>query len=175
FYARMLGGDTFGAATLAARKATYDEARKAGQNDATWGAYQCYGDPDYRLRAPSNLRGSGDGESGFVAVSEAIDAAHRVYDDVNIGLERDLEALRARLQAIEKAAQPWIGSAELRVALAEAWGELGDLGKAVDHYSEAVKGADTSFKAKAIEQLANLSLRDAVLKFRALPPEKRDL
>ena len=175
FYARMLGGDTFGAATLAARKATYDKARKAGLSDATWGAYQCYGDPDYRLRAPSDLRGTDDGESGFVAVSEAIDAAYRVYDDVNIGLERDLEALRPRLQAIEKAAQPWIGSAELRVALAEAWGELGDLGKAVDHYSEAVKGADTSFKAKAIEQLANLSLRDTVLKFRALSPDKRDL
>src|ERR1700683_1787970 len=46
FYRAMLGGDSFGNATLRARRAAYFGG-VARSN--TWGAYQCYGDPDYRL------------------------------------------------------------------------------------------------------------------------------
>jgi CHAT domain-containing protein len=44
FYGKMLAGSGFGDATLAARK----EAAK-GNNSMTWAAYQCYGDPEFRL------------------------------------------------------------------------------------------------------------------------------
>ena len=63
----------------------------------------------------------------------------QVRDDLNIGLERKLDPLRERLEALEAAAQKWLGKAELRVALAEAWGELGDLPKAIEHYTAAVR------------------------------------
>jgi len=45
FYSAMLSGDCFGDATHAARKSTYERH----PNDNTWGAYHCYGDPDYKL------------------------------------------------------------------------------------------------------------------------------
>lgn len=45
FYAEMLKGERFGNAVRAAREATF----KAEPRSNTWGAYQCYGDPDYRL------------------------------------------------------------------------------------------------------------------------------
>jgi hypothetical protein len=45
FYKEMLDGATFGIATWEARKAAYAENPKSN----TWGAYQCYGAPDYRL------------------------------------------------------------------------------------------------------------------------------
>mgnify|MGYP001764437738 FL=1 len=45
FYDRMLKGRPFGEAVQAARRETFE--RHPGTN--TWGAYQCYGDPDYRL------------------------------------------------------------------------------------------------------------------------------
>ena len=41
----MLKGETFGDAVKTARRRTYDG--HPGSN--TWGAYQCYGDPDFRL------------------------------------------------------------------------------------------------------------------------------
>jgi tetratricopeptide (TPR) repeat protein len=170
FYQAMMGGRTFGEATLLARQAAY----RANPNSSTFGAYQCYGDPDFRLRADKRRR-AGDGAQGFLAVSEAIEAVMQVRDDLNIGLERKLDTLREGLEALEAAAQKWLGKAELRVALAEAWGELGDLPKAIEHYMAAVRSPDTSFKVKAIEQLANLSVRNAVVTMRALPPEKRDL
>ncbi|MGH9370950.1 MAG: CHAT domain-containing protein, partial [Vicinamibacterales bacterium] len=44
-YGEMLKGQPFGEAIKAARMATY-EGHKASN---TWGAYQCYGDPDFRL------------------------------------------------------------------------------------------------------------------------------
>ena len=169
FYEAMLNGETFGKATLLARQAAY----RANPNSSTFGAYQCYGDPDYRLRANKRRKG-GDGPQSFVAVSEAIEAVMQVRDDLNIGLERKLDTLKDRLNTLEGAAQKWLGKAELRVALAEAWGELGDLPKAIEHYTAAVRSSDASFKVKAIEQLANLSVRNAVVTLRVLPPEKRD-
>jgi hypothetical protein len=169
FYKAMLEGRTFGEATLFARQAAY----RANPNSSTFGAYQCYGDPDYRLRVdkkPGDKRGA----QGFIAVSEVIEAAIQVRDDLNIGLERGLDTLKDRLETLEAAAQKWLGRADLRVALAEAWGELDDLPKAIEHYTAAVRSPDTSFKVKAIEQLANLSVRNAVATMRALPLGKRD-
>ncbi len=169
---------------MLARRRAYEVARKASWSDNTWGAYQCYGDPDFRLRSPRSPRGSGNGNFSFVAVSEAIDAAQRVRDDLNIALERKLDRSNERpddgpgerLKKIEAAAEKrmWMGRAELRVALAEAWGELGELPKAIAHYAAAVGGPDTSFKVKAIEQLTNLSARHAVAVMRSLPPEQRN-
>ena len=169
FYEPMLSGETFRKATLLARQAAY----RANRNSSTFGAYQCYGDPDYRLRANKRRKG-GDGAQSFVAVSEAIEAVRQLRDDLNIGLERKLDALKDRLNTLEGAAQEWLGKVEQRVALAEAWGELGDIPKAIEHYTAAVRSSDASFKVKAIEQLANLSVRNAVVTLRVLPPEKRD-
>jgi hypothetical protein len=73
FYQVMLGGGTFGEATLLARQAAY----RANPNSSTFGAYQCYGDPDYRLRA-ANRRGYSKDAQGFIAVSEVIEAVMQV-------------------------------------------------------------------------------------------------
>jgi tetratricopeptide (TPR) repeat protein len=174
FYEGMLRGETFGEATLAARKDAYLQARDAGRDDNTWGAFQCYGDPDYRLRVSTSSRGSGSGELSFVAVSEAVEAARQIRDELNIGVERKPDDLRSRLEGIEGASENWDDRAELRVALAEAWGELGNLPKAIGHYEAAVGGEDATFTVKAIEQLANLRARNAVANVRSAPPETRD-
>jgi CHAT domain-containing protein len=44
FYGKMLSGSGFGDATMAARR----DAAKVN-NSMTWAAYQCYGDPEFRL------------------------------------------------------------------------------------------------------------------------------
>ena len=45
FYMGLVWGETFGVATLRARR----EAHASKPESNTWAAYQCYGDPDYRL------------------------------------------------------------------------------------------------------------------------------
>jgi tetratricopeptide (TPR) repeat protein len=168
FYGEMLKGASFGEAVRGARKAAYS----AQANSNTWGAYQCYGDPDYRLReAPA------DGEERILKVAEAIEAAQQIREDVNIGLERDPDAQRSRLFRIEGEARrrTWLELPELRVALGEARAELNDLPEAIEHYEAAVSGENaSSIKISAVEQLANLRVRNAVTAFRNLPPDRRD-
>ena len=172
FYAQMLQGATFGDATWRARRAAYDLKRKSN----TWGAYQCYGDPDYRLRVVALDSPARISDHQFDAIFEAIEAAQRISGDLNIGLERDDTDQRIRVERIEEEAKSrkWYGSAPLRVALAEARAELGDLSEAIDHYMAAVASADAGFKVRAVEQLANLRARKAVREYRKASAETRD-
>jgi CHAT domain-containing protein len=45
FYSEMLSGETFGTAVHTARQRTYEQHGMTN----TWGAYQCYGNPDFKL------------------------------------------------------------------------------------------------------------------------------
>ena len=161
FYDEMLRGASFGESTLQARQKAYDKRPDSN----TWGAYQCYGDPDYRLRI------DGPKTDDLATIAGAIQAALQIADDVNVGVERDLDAQRSRVDKIEEEAgrQNWLGSAQLRIALAEARRELDDLPRAIEHYAAAA-----SSSLEAGEQLANLRARDAVAAFRRLPSEGRD-
>ena len=47
FYQRMLEGERFGDAVLDARQRAFE----LYPHSNTWGAYQCYGNPDFRLDA----------------------------------------------------------------------------------------------------------------------------
>jgi tetratricopeptide (TPR) repeat protein len=167
FYQQMLDGASFGEATLRARKATY----AAKPNSNTWGAFQCYGDPDYRLRIKPVESAAADDAEQFVGVSEAIAAAEQISSDLNVGLERDPQVQRKRLVRIENETKRkgWLKSALLCTALAEARAELGDFPEAIEYYAAAVSNENASFKLRAIEQLANLRARNAVREFRAAP------
>ncbi|MBZ9919986.1 MULTISPECIES: CHAT domain-containing protein [unclassified Mesorhizobium] len=164
FYSEMLDGARFGEATLRARRAAYET--KPDNN--SWGAFQCYGDPDYRLRVVPAPPAATDEADQFVGVSEAIMAAEQISGDVNVGLERDLKVQQDRLVKIEGEAmrKGWLKSAPLCAALAEARAELGALPEAIDYYSAAIKNETAAFKLKAVEQLANLRSRNAVSEFR---------
>jgi CHAT domain-containing protein len=167
FYREMLAGASFGDATLKARQAAYRP------NDNTWGAFQCYGDPDYRLRRMAAQPPTSDGGDQFVGVSEAVIAAEQIRDEVNVGLERAIPEQRKRLAGIEKEAEAnrWFTKAQLRAALGEARAELGDLPEAIAHYTAALSSNKAAFSVRAVEQLANLSARNAVRTFRARPDD----
>lgn len=164
FYSEMLDGSSFGEATLQARRAAY--GTKPDNN--TWGAFQCYGDPDYRLRVVTTTPGAADEGDQFVGVSEAIAAAEQISGDVNVGLERDLRVQRDRLVRVEGEAKRkgWLKSPLLCAALAEARAELDDLPEAIAFYREAIKNEKAVFKLRAVEQLANLGARNAVREYR---------
>jgi hypothetical protein len=173
FYSEMLEGASFGEATLWARRRAYE----GKLNDNTWGAFQCYGDPDYRLpRTMAKSKVTDNGADQFVGVSEAIAATEQIRDDVNIGLERDLKVQEEKLVKIEDEARRknWLDSPLLRAALAEARAELGDLPEAIGHYEAAIAMENAAFKLRAVEQLANLRARLAVREFRKKPAADRN-
>ena len=159
FYDQMLAGRGFGDAARVARQGIYRE----GGGDTTWGAYQCYGEPDWRL-VGDGAGGRGGGLRPVPSLAEAVALAEQIREAAQVGLNRDQAALRADLDQLnqDRRRNKALDQPELRVALAEAYGELGSLQKAVRYYRGAIAARQGVAALRAIEQHANLSVRLAV-------------
>ena len=170
FYDGMLDGLAFGRAVLAARQSIYSD----GRDDTTWGAYQCYGEPDWRLVAEAGDDGDGQ-ERPLASLAEALALAEEIREAAQVGLDRDYRRLRARLDRLNHARRrnAFLDQPELQAALAEAYGELGSLPKAVRYYDTAIRAGRGAVALKAIEQRANLAVRLAVRSLPTKPGKKR--
>lgn len=120
FYRRMLDGDSFGTAVHEARRETY--RRHPAVN--TWGAYQCYGDPEYRF-----VVGEGGGAqqlAPWVTPRSPVGELENLQREAQVGSTD----LRPRIEAIEACLEQkhpaWLKRADLRVALGSAWGEVAE-------------------------------------------------
>ena len=164
FYDHFLAGAEFGQAVLKAREAAYD----LQPNGTTWGAYQCYGEPDLRLYS-YHTGGPSPGETRFASAAEAIYSLEQLGEELNVGLARDLVGNRARVEQIQQEVEKrgWDNNPTLLAALAAALAELGDLDQAVTTYDRAIRSCRGGAPIRAIEQCANLSARAAVLKFKS--------
>ncbi|HSB80347.1 MAG TPA: CHAT domain-containing protein [Candidatus Methylomirabilis sp.] len=164
FYDAMLEGVPFGEAVRLARSETYQ--RHPGVN--TWGAYQCYGDPDYRLVVQDDWTGRAPEERPYVSsVEVAADLGNLTGEAKTAGDER-LKALKARIDQILKLAdQAWLKRGDVAAALGQAYGELGEFDKAIEHLGRAVQAEKAEFPVRAVEQRANFKSRWAVELFRS--------
>ncbi len=158
FYERLLSGDTFGRALADAREL----AHSLGGN--TWAAYQCYGDPDWRLRS-----GTADAQRPATPLADEYGAIASP-----LGLTLALEALATgsrweqrpaagQLARIGHLEGRWAASMGSIGAVAEAFGvayaEAKALGKAVEWLQRAVQASDGTASMKAAEQYGNLAAR----------------
>jgi hypothetical protein len=165
FHRSLLGGESFGTAVKQARRQIYGNQGRG----TTWGAYQCYGEPDWRLDGPAAAappRTPGP----FAAAAEVMQALDAIRGSARTGAERDIEALRARLRevAARAAGAPksrtvdYTGNAEVAAALGDVFAELGELDAALDWYDRAVTAEIGSPPVRAIEQRADLRARLAL-------------
>ncbi len=168
FYNHLLNGSSFGEAVQKARKVTYDMHK---DRTNTWGAYQCYGDPEYRLVPPS-----GDGQSRketFVDVEEAALKINQQYEKAKTASTQNIETIRngltSMLESIEKDYPTWLENGRLLAALGEAFGEANMLPEAVKYYDLATQSGKATASIKAIEQSANFHIRLAVREYEADP------
>jgi len=156
FYRNMLAGTPFGEAVRRAREEIYD--RHPGVN--TWGAYQCYGDPDFRL-----VEEAGDGGSRrppYHAAAELVadldnlagQARSGAGDESKAqGLREYLDALLARVP--ERHREKWLQRADVNAALGIAYGELGEFDQAIAHLTAAIAANDAELPLRAVEQRAS--------------------
>lgn len=163
FFDQITRGETFGEAIFAARKAAFQQ--HPGSN--TWGAYQAYGDPGYRLRPKGDDQGSSISRP-YVAVDELLSALHgqRVK---NKRLKADPKAQTFAKQSqwvqrqLGKCPAEWSNRPDVLQAIGELYGEFGSDGFAAarDAYERAVQLEDQAGRVavKAIEQLANMEAR----------------
>jgi hypothetical protein len=160
FYSHMLAGVPLGESVKRARRETYD--RHTSTN--TWGAYQCYGDPDFRL--VQDGVDSADAPSKLSFASPAQAAAE--IDDLAATLATAAgtlpDWLPGQLDRIgaEATRLGWMGKGLIRTALGRAYGEALRFEDAVGHYRFAFENDPAAMTARDIEQMANLMSRSAV-------------
>jgi hypothetical protein len=94
FYEVMLAGHPFGDAVLHARR----ETRALHPDNSTWAAYQCYGDPFFRLKLPSPQEREPEGSAREPSLAE--DAPVLVYLSY---AQENLDAARRINNALERA------------------------------------------------------------------------
>ena len=163
FYQRMLEGDPFGIAVLKAREKVY----KTMPESNTWGAYQCYGDPDFSL----DPKGRSSMNQEVTAPKSPFEATTRIEnlaEDARVVSPSDAAWLRKKLDEIRKdLPASWLAAGALNAALGRAYGELDQFDEAVKHYAIALKASKADYALSTVEQLSNLEARWAVQQFKA--------
>lgn len=156
FYGEMFEGSSFGDAVRVARNA----AANAPTGGNTWAAYQCYGDPGYRLRESENHESS----KCYLSPSEAlcdIRALSVQIRDERSGAPADTKQLLRELTSLSSAIpHDWFkNNGALREALGAAYAAHGDFVHAIEHYEAAARCNDGQCSLRAMEQLFNMRVR----------------
>lgn len=161
FYGQLLEGQRFIDAVHHARFVTYGTA----PDQSTWAAYQCYGDPDWRLRGARPARSAGDAPDDDYLAS--IDDLLVALDALAIAAHRDgargEQDHRPRLTRLEEIAakEGWADAPAVQERFAHAWKALRDLDAALRWYGLALQHVDGPATFDAAEQYANLLARRA--------------
>jgi hypothetical protein len=149
-FSELLTGRDLGMATLEARKTVYRDFRWTN----TWGAYQVYGPPAFRLEP--------------VPRSTALPpppVARRELTDRLDDLKRRAAAgedLGQELQALlDHVPRSWLGGQELS-DVGEVWGLLANYRKAMEYYETVRDDWASAGTLRAIEQLVNVQAKLAV-------------
>ena len=160
FYENMLGGETFGRALRTARNHVYENFRDSN----TWGAYQAYGDPDYRL----DPGGAGTAAAGL----EQVDVAEFIEAVADIGRaavdDRDTSkspgpAVQTLDALVKDCPTDWLAQTDVQMAIGYVYGRLKQFDNACRYLVTALAGeGDTSTTTmRAVERLANYEARRA--------------
>ncbi|HNP60751.1 MAG TPA: CHAT domain-containing protein [Nitrospirales bacterium] len=156
FYEEMFQNRTFGDAVRLAREEIF--LRQGGSN--TWGAYQCYGDPDFSLHIGAKSIGR---ERRMVAPVELREELYNLVQEAKTAEPKDEARLRRRLQELTAGVgQGWTDSAAMCAALGLAYGELGLFAEAVRFYDRGRTLQPADATVESLEQLANLKVRWAL-------------
>ncbi len=152
-YSALLGGDHYGNAVLAGRRAADDRGRSN-----TWGAYQCYGDPSFSLVRPSGWHDASSTVSEGQLVEELTVLKQQASDAGDLGRRQRVHDWVASTATAEV---PRFATTRVLEALAEVYGELGCYADATWAYREAerVDRPSGQMTLRAHEQLANMEVR----------------
>ncbi|HET9316516.1 MAG TPA: CHAT domain-containing protein, partial [Vicinamibacteria bacterium] len=156
FYNRFLAGETFGEAVKAARQDVY--AKHPDSN--TWGAYQCYGNPDYRLPDPSRSSSSKH-PSTPVSRSELVAMLRSLAARAGGARGQALRALAQDFSTIRDGVSARWKDGGVIAELAAVASELEDFAQASALYGDALKSAKALAPIRAVEQLVNVLGRQA--------------
>lgn len=155
-YSALLKGYPFGQAVLIARRATWERY----PDNNTWGAYQCYGDPDYKLlsREPGGDNGNTGADSWqFVAEAEVVAELHNLINAADTAQTGDFAWLQGQIKHLHRAIPAeWLGHAEILYALGRAYGKLDMFAEALEAYDAALASRQAGYPVILLEDKVSL-------------------
>jgi hypothetical protein len=173
FYNHMLSGARLGEAVKAARRAVFDDNPSVN----TWGAYQCYGDPDYVLPAKQGSVSGGRSRESYSSAAELVAEIDNIRAQLSLRAERDREwnegQLRRMAAWLEKGRKErrsdgdWLRRGTIAITLARAFGEAELFDDAVNWYRDALDTSPWDVSLEDVESFAYLTCRAAVTESRS--------
>ncbi len=154
FYKQLLEDQPFGQALQKARQQTWTMFPESN----TWGAYQAYGDPEFRLRRKPGTR-KGDNDEVMVAAEEVL-----IKLDELSGQDEDADSAPPQDELVKlerKCASDWLKQGNVQGQFGLVYGEHGLFQQAVKHYGQAAGSEDLENPStlRSIEQWITLLVR----------------
>ena len=158
FYEALFHHRPFGDAVRVAREETY--VRHPGSN--TWGAYQCYGDPDFALTNKTS-RSQSHADEGPVAKAELRKELENLTQWAKSDNGNNIPRIQEKLVNLTKGmGADWTNSSATCAALGRTYGEVGLFEEAVRFYDRGRTIQPADAPVESLEQLANLKVRWAL-------------
>ncbi|WP_410004817.1 CHAT domain-containing protein [Aequorivita nionensis] len=149
FYSSMFSGDNFGDAVKNARNYIYE--KHPGNN--TWGAYQCYGDPFFKLKGIS--AGKGSWSPSYIVPQEAEIHLDNLLNQLQMATGADKDHL-AELNTIMKAVDRDVfRTPQIIERVAKIYQELAMYIEASNNYEELLKMENADFSFSCMEKYCN--------------------
>jgi len=172
FYSSMFEGRTFGEAVKCARKYIYDRHHR---NNNTWGAYQCYGDPFYKL---TRLGEEDDmnPKYSFSIIDEAEIKLSNLYNKMEAGDFNEELAVRS-IQAVAEALNKAGIARSNKVIETEAriMAGLGKYGESIKRYEELFEKTKAEYPVTAIEKYCNVRAKYYLAEYQKDPKQAKEL
>ncbi len=180
FYNELFAGRCYRDAVKTARQNTH--TRHPGRN--TWGAYQCYGDPAWRL-VRDGSSGGGMAEPEYVSRHELLADLENLAEAARVQMRREgmaddtvatrqtaaVKRLLGRVPAVARDA--WQARADIAAGVGFAYGEAMLFEAALDWLEKALRARDGDCPVRAVEQAANMRVRLAAADAAALRAKPR--
>lgn len=152
FYRYLLEGQTFGIAVWLARRDTWEKF----PNSNTWGAYQAYGDPDFRLSNVSN---------NHLAENDPLVSAEELLIKLdNLSELDDSDQFELAINNLSaQSSVEWYKQANIQERMAELYSNRGQFLRAKDFYLQAIQNesSENISTLRAVEQWINCLARSA--------------
>ncbi|WP_010177685.1 DUF7379 domain-containing protein [Aquimarina agarilytica] len=156
-YHSLLSGETFGEAVQNARLSTYDTYPSSN----TWAAYQCYGDPFYRLT--DTQRVNKKEKMTFVDPVEVIVEINNLTSQTEPASSRDRKNLSEQLSAIiSQIPQKWLGKSKIVEAIANCYYELNLYENALIYFDKLGDLIDGNTSLESMLRMANIQTKISV-------------
>lgn len=149
FYSSMFAGYNFGDAVKNARNYIYE--KHPGNN--TWGAYQCYGDPFFKLKGISS--GKGSWSPHYIVPQEAEIDLDNLLNQIQMESGEDKDHL-ADLKTIMAAVERDVArTPQIIERVAKIYQELAMYIEATGNYEELLKMENADFSFSCMEKYCN--------------------